>query len=263
MPLTPAEVHNVAFKKPPIGKRGYDEEEVDSFLDIVEGELARLIEENNDLKSRLTSGEPLPQGLAGGVDRAQLTAVQEENARLQTRVGELEQALEAQRAVHEASEHARSGAAGVAPTDHHQQAVQMLALAQQTADQHISQAKAEADRLLSDARAAAERTVNEANEHHSRTIAEAEAHAKQLHDETATRASQTIQDAEQRVAAATANLEQRKLALERRVEELRTFEHEYRTRLKSYLESQLRDLDAGGPAEPFSPNSDRAEARRA
>ncbi|HVU92275.1 MAG TPA: DivIVA domain-containing protein, partial [Jatrophihabitans sp.] len=23
MPLTPAEVHNVAFKKPPIGKRGY------------------------------------------------------------------------------------------------------------------------------------------------------------------------------------------------------------------------------------------------
>ena len=30
MPLTPAEVHNVAFKKPPIGKRGYDEEEVDA-----------------------------------------------------------------------------------------------------------------------------------------------------------------------------------------------------------------------------------------
>ena len=39
MPLTPAEVHNVAFKKPPIGKRGYDEEEVDAFLDIVEVEL--------------------------------------------------------------------------------------------------------------------------------------------------------------------------------------------------------------------------------
>ncbi len=25
MPLTPADVHNVAFKKPSIGKRGYDE----------------------------------------------------------------------------------------------------------------------------------------------------------------------------------------------------------------------------------------------
>ena len=34
MPLTPADIHNVAFKKPPIGKRGYDEEEVDAFLDV-------------------------------------------------------------------------------------------------------------------------------------------------------------------------------------------------------------------------------------
>ena len=32
MPLTPADVHNVAFKKPPIGKRGYDEEEVDASI---------------------------------------------------------------------------------------------------------------------------------------------------------------------------------------------------------------------------------------
>jgi hypothetical protein len=31
---------------------------------------------------------------------------------------------------------------------------------------------------------------------------------------------------------------------------LRTFEREYRTRLKSYLESQLRDLDGRGSAEP-------------
>jgi DivIVA domain-containing protein len=50
MPLTPADVHNVAFKKPPIGKRGYDEEEVDAFLDEVERELARLIEENHELR---------------------------------------------------------------------------------------------------------------------------------------------------------------------------------------------------------------------
>ena len=53
MPLTPADVHNVAFKKPPIGKRGYDEEEVDAFLDEVERELARLIEENNELRAQL------------------------------------------------------------------------------------------------------------------------------------------------------------------------------------------------------------------
>src|SRR3954462_3369890 len=51
MPLTPADVHNVVFKKPPIGKRGYDEDEVDAFLDVVEAELARLIEEDNELRA--------------------------------------------------------------------------------------------------------------------------------------------------------------------------------------------------------------------
>ena len=56
MPLTPADVHNVVFKKPPIGKRGYDEDEVDAFLDVVEAELARLIEENNELRSAVSRG---------------------------------------------------------------------------------------------------------------------------------------------------------------------------------------------------------------
>ena len=54
MPLTPADVHNVAFSKPPIGKRGYNEDEVDAFLDLVENELTRLIEENADLRQRVT-----------------------------------------------------------------------------------------------------------------------------------------------------------------------------------------------------------------
>src|SRR5215813_8166576 len=53
MPLTPADVHNVAFSKPPIGKRGYNEDEVDAFLDLVENELTRLIEENSDLRQRV------------------------------------------------------------------------------------------------------------------------------------------------------------------------------------------------------------------
>src|ERR1700744_1995002 len=91
MPLTPAEVHNVAFKKPPIGKRGYDEEEVDAFLDIVEVELARLIEENNDLKSSRSGGET--QVVHSGVNPAELDAARADNNRLQARIGELEGAL--------------------------------------------------------------------------------------------------------------------------------------------------------------------------
>ncbi|HEX8758551.1 MAG TPA: DivIVA domain-containing protein, partial [Pseudonocardiaceae bacterium] len=53
MPLTPADVYNVAFRKPPLGKRGYHEDEVDAFLDLVGAEMARLIEENSDLRSQV------------------------------------------------------------------------------------------------------------------------------------------------------------------------------------------------------------------
>ena len=57
MPLTPADVRNVAFSKLPIGKRGYNEDEVDAFLDLVEAELARLIEENDDLREQVSQLE--------------------------------------------------------------------------------------------------------------------------------------------------------------------------------------------------------------
>src|SRR6516164_7731534 len=37
--LTPEQVHNVAFAKPPRGKRGYNEDQVDAFLELVEAAL--------------------------------------------------------------------------------------------------------------------------------------------------------------------------------------------------------------------------------
>src|SRR5688572_29838710 len=67
MPLTPADVHNVAFSKPPIAKRGYNEDEVDAFLDLVENELTRLIEENADLHQRVAElDQELSSARAGG-----------------------------------------------------------------------------------------------------------------------------------------------------------------------------------------------------
>ena len=47
------DVHNVAFSKPPIGKRGYNEDEVDQFLDLVEDALGELQDENADLRLRV------------------------------------------------------------------------------------------------------------------------------------------------------------------------------------------------------------------
>ena len=289
MPLTPAEVHNVAFKKPPIGKRGYDEEEVDAFLDIVEVELARLIEENNDLRAR-----PGAAGSNGGVSMAEMGAAREENNRLQARIAELEKALtqgkdgtaqqlaqvqqqlgqsdqqvqqlrqqlhQAQLAAQQAQQQAqaaqRPGGGGITD-EHHAQAVQMLALAQQTADQHLAQSKSEAERLLAESQANAHATLGTAQAQSDKLVAEAKARGEQIERESAAKAAQAVHDAEQRVSALTAQLDQRKSALERRVEELRTFEREYRTRLKSYLESQLRDLDSSGRAEPAAAEGQRA-----
>jgi DivIVA domain-containing protein len=301
MPLTPAEVHNVAFKKPPIGKRGYDEEEVDAFLDIVEVELSRLIEENNDLRARLSSGQQpqaAPAAAADGASAAELAAARDENGRLQGRISELERTInqgkngaqqqvmqlqqqlaQTERALaenrkqleqaHQQLAAAQKAApanlakdAGTAPSEHHAQAVQMLALAQQTADQHLAQAKAEAERLVAEARANADATLSDANDKAGRQLSDAEARAKQLNDESAARAAQALHDAEQRAATITAQFEQRKAALERRVEELRTFEREYRTRLKSYLESQLRDLNASGQAETVNASGEYADAQQ-
>lgn len=38
--LTPTEVHGITFDKAPLGKRGYDEDQVDDFLDRIEATLA-------------------------------------------------------------------------------------------------------------------------------------------------------------------------------------------------------------------------------
>ena len=71
-----------------------------------------------------------------------------------------------------------------------------------------------------------------------------------LERESRAKAAALEQDAERRHAEVVSGLEQKRSSLERKIEELRTYEREYRTRLRSYLESHLRDLDGRGSAEP-------------
>src|SRR6478735_3366645 len=64
MPLTPEDVANKQFTSTRL-KPGYDETEVDEFLDEVEAELTRLYRENDELRSKLSAagrgGETAPQ----------------------------------------------------------------------------------------------------------------------------------------------------------------------------------------------------------
>jgi DivIVA domain-containing protein len=227
MPLTPADVHNVAFKKPPIGKRGYDEEEVDAFLDEVERELARLIEENNELRAQLErGGGGRPAG--PGADPRLASELAETKAQLDRVQREKAQAEQAARGMQAEIEQLRSqgagGGGGMSAGEGEQQALRVLMMAQRTADDHVNDARREADKLLADARAKAEEVTRDAR----------------------AKADALERDARQRHTDAISGLDAKRTALQKHIEELKQFEREYRTRLKAYLESQLRDLEGRG-----------------
>ena len=59
-------------------------------------------------------------------------------------------------------------------------------------------------------------------------------------------------DAERKHTEIMATVKQQQSALETRIAELRTFEREYRTRLKTMLQSSLEELESRGSAQPGS-----------
>src|SRR5512133_2149206 len=60
-------------------------------------------------------------------------------------------------------------------------------------------------------------------------------------------AARVIAESEAKQRAQINILDQERSVLENKIEELRTFEREYRQKLKSYIEGQLRDLDSTSP----------------
>src|SRR5262245_35823704 len=192
MPLTPADVRNKQFTTTRL-RAGYDEEEVDAFLEEVEAELDRLIQENEELRAKLA------ESLRGRV------AAPEPSSPLAAPLA--------------------PPAAPLAPPPaaNIDTAARVLALAQQTADQAVADAAREAGELLDQARRQAEKITSEAR----------------------ARAESLERDDQERHRQAMSSLVQQREELERRVDDLRAFEREYRSRLKAYLEGQLRDLEAG------------------
>jgi DivIVA domain-containing protein len=233
MPLMPVDVANVTFSKPPLGTRGYDEDEVDAFLDVVEAELARLIQENTDLRTRV---ESLAAPVDTGSDRRPAESLgppSQPPLREQT---------------------APDG-------DHNVHAARVLGLAQEMADRLTGEAKAEADgmlnhartrseQLLSEARAKAEGMVSEARTRSETMLNDARTKAETLERQSRDKAVSLERDAAAKHTEIIAGLCQEKGILENKIDELRTFEHGYRTRLQTYLDSQLRELDGRGFTAP-------------
>jgi DivIVA domain-containing protein len=259
MPLTPADVHNVAFSKPPIGKRGYNEDEVDAFLDLVEAELARLIEENEDLREQVSQ---LEQRL--GNAQADLEEARSRPAPMGV-VSPPTQQIQRQeppppplRPVE--SPRPSYGDAGEGG-DSHVQVAKVLSMAQEMAERLTAEAKSEADAMLTDARTKSEQLLSDARSKSDALVNDARARAETMLNDARTRAetlerqsrdkaATLVGDAERKQAEIIGTITRDKSVLEKKIDELRTFEREYRTRLKTYLESQLRDLGERGSAAP-------------
>jgi hypothetical protein len=83
---------------------------------------------------------------------------------------------------------------------------------------------------------------------------DARTRAETLERQAREKASSLERDAQRKHTEVLGVINQEKTSLEKKIDELRTFEREYRTRLKTYLESQLRELDGRGSAAPAETN---------
>lgn len=246
MPLTPEDVSNKRFT-PVRLREGYDMGEVDQFLDEVEAELARLTAENDELRAKLAaaqSGSPSFEPAPTQLTAVQAPPVPEKPAPVveppapaapATVPVEVAGGVETIRVetVPEASN----------------AAARLLEIATRNADELVEDAKNEADRIVGEARTKAERLENESKGKADRMESDARARSEMLDAETAERRTQLFSDLEK---------ERDKLSVE--VENLRSFEREYRSRLKSYFTQQLEALQT--PGDSVAPTDESPAPKR-
>jgi DivIVA domain-containing protein len=240
MSLTPEDVSNKRFT-PVRLREGYDMGEVDAFLDEVEAELVRLLSENDDFRGRLTAaghGDDLPVA-ATADDKATADKSTPDKATgtpAATTDGTVDETSDSSQPVVTATsttpaETLKVTTASEASTA----AVRLLEIATRNADELVGEARSEAERLVEEARVASERRD-----------AESRATAERVESEATQRAESLDAETEERRRQLLGALDTEKQGLSAEIENLRSFEREYRSRLKAYFEQQLDALNGAG-----------------
>jgi DivIVA domain-containing protein len=191
-------------------REGYDQDVVDDFLDDVVNELRRLNEENDELRQKLGVCERRVGELSRASVAREAAPPQDDAPKPQAPPLPVPVAAQVPESQRQLIEPMAGGQGPEA-------AAGMLALAQKLHDEYVRNGEQTRDRI-----------VNEARDHAGRLVREAEDKQRQT----------------------LGSLEQERSLLERKIDELRAFEREYRSRLKSYLEGQLRDLEAKAAVVP-------------
>ena len=204
MALTPEDVVNKRFQ-PTKFREGYDQDEVDDFLDEVVVELRRLNQENEELRQRLIASDSRINELQrSGAQAAPAQATpsfvqQPEPAAIEPAPVAASAPAVVQQALTSSIDTSDTGGTN-----------NLLQLARRLHEEHVREGVGKRDALIAEGHATAARIVEESESGH--------------------RAQIEI-------------LDQERQKLEHRVDELRSFEREYRQKLKGYIESQLRELD--------------------
>ena len=208
MALTPEDVVNKRFQ-PTKFREGYDQDEVDDFLDEVVVELRRLNQENEELRQRVIAGESRINEL----QRSGGTVAQAESPTS----APMAPAPEYSAPVFSAPEPAVTEPAAAevtpaySPENDQNNTNNLLQLARRLHEEHVREGIEKRDALIAEGHSTAARIVSEA-------------------------------EAEQR--SQLESLDEERSSLESQIEELRTFEREYRAKLKDHIEGLLHDLDA-------------------
>jgi DivIVA domain-containing protein len=217
-------------------REGYDMGEVDQFLDEVEAELARLTQENDDLRQQLSAAQSGGQSATPAPVAAAPTPEPEPEPEPEREPEPTMAAPVASAATSTPRETLRVETVA----DASNAAARLLEIATRNADELVDDAKNEADRIIGEARTKAERLDAESREKAEKIEADARSRAQMLDSETSERRTQLFGD-----------LERERDKLNGEVQNLRSFEREYRSRLKAYFSQQLQSLEGGsGPSEP-------------
>lgn len=189
MALSPDDVVNKRFQTTKF-RDGYDQDQVDDFLDEVVVELRRLNQENEDLRAQLGGAAPAPAAAVVVEETVVEEVVEAAPAAASLDTGVIN--------TFEAEEEGSTG---------------LLVLARRLHEEHVREGIEKRDALIAEGQAAADKLV-----------ADAENKQKEVLDK----------------------LETDRTSLQKKVDELRVFEGEYRRKIKTHLEELIGELNTTG-----------------
>ncbi|MGO2752047.1 MAG: DivIVA domain-containing protein [Pseudoclavibacter sp.] len=233
MALTPEDVINKRFQQTKF-REGYDQDEVDDFLDEVVAEMRRLVGENEQLRQQLESAE-------ARVDSAPAAAAP---APVEEPSVEVEAAPEPEpEPIAPLAQPAAPAPVIAQGADEAETSSSLIALARRLHDEHVEEGTRKRDEIIATGETRAREIIAESETRARQIEGDSEKRAREITVESEGRARTIVTEAEAKERETIGRLEETKTKLEARIEELRIFEREYRNNLRSYIEGQLNDLN--------------------